>query len=177
VKKQIIDYSVVQEKMWKNTYDALKLLVDNSYYAQISFIPQWGCEEKSYWKEFCTVRLTTSRRSGHTTSVCKLAHEYFDKAIFLSPSLEISKNLNLMFRNLQRDNSDYKKITDFEILTSNGGYFFGTHNSIDKFRGIDCEAVIIDGTFSLSHQKEEDVYEILGPCMCKHPQKFFIFVQ
>jgi len=176
MKKQLIDRSLVNDKIWSNTYEALRKLVDNSYYSQLAMPPPVKYTIKAYLKEFCTIRMTTSRQSGHTTAVCKLAHEYFDSAILMSPTYEMSKRFCQFLRHVIPD-SEITKITKSELATNNGGYYFGSYKSIDIFRGISCEAVIIDGTFDLTPKKEDELYTVLEPCMSRWHQKFFIFVQ
>lgn len=134
-------------------------------------------DNAGYLKEFCTVRMCTARGSGHTTAICKVAKEYFENAIFLSPTVEMSERLNECFRSLQVDSSEFVKTNKHEIFGRNGRYLFGTYNSLDTFRGNECEAVFVDGTFMMNNKKEEDIYTILSPCMCKYSQRFFIFIQ
>lgn len=181
--KMTLDYGLLDSRIWSNTYNALKYLIDNSYYAQLAF-PKNNLHltnsldfDKGYFNEFCTVRMCTARRSGHTTALCRVAKEYFDKVIFLSPNLDMSKKLWSHFRSLP-DNCEFSKVIAGEISTNTGGrYLFGSHLALDKFRGVETEAVFVDGTFSLNAKEEEEIYSCFASCMKKYPQKFFVFVQ
>lgn len=183
MKKQLVDYSLVSGRIYQNTYEALKRLIDNSYYSQLTHINH--NDEKSYLKEFCTVRMCTSRQSGHTTAMCKIAKEYFDKVMFISPQYDMAERLNKCFQTIiytqsQKsisENSEFTKVTKNEICTKNGYYFFGSQNSLEVFKGREAEAVFIDGSFALTSNKEDDIYMALGPCMYKYPQRFFVFIQ
>ena len=183
MKKQLVDRQLLNERIWSNTCNALKCLIDNSYYAQISMPSpcspkqdKTGCLSAGYLKERCTVRMCTARQSGHSTAIFRIAREYFEKVIFLSPTLKMSERLNECFLG-KIDGLDLVKANKHEVLTRKDRYLFGTHNSLDVFRGQECEAVFVDGTFNMSVSKEDDIYTVLAPCMQNYPQRFFIFVQ
>jgi len=188
MKKEIIDASfvngrsLVEGKIYGNTYTALKCLIDGSYCTQQtlpSSLTEINYKDRlDYWKEFCTIRMATSRRSGHTTAICKIAQSYFNSAIFLSPNLDVSRFLCEAFKK-RYDVEGIKKITKNTrdtILTKDGGYFFRSYRSIDGIRGIDCEAIIIDPACLLKPKEEDKIYRDLGPCMHTYLEKFFIFV-
>ena len=86
MKKQFIDRSVVDKKIYSDTYKALELLVSSSQLSQMTMPDNQLRTSNSigYLKEFCTIRMATSRRSGHTYAAARLALEYFDSAIFKS---------------------------------------------------------------------------------------------
>ena len=179
--KQILGRELLNETIWSNTYTALKCLIDNCYYAQLTTpckpLLWFGESPVSYLNEFCTVRMCTARRSGHTTAMCKLANEYFDKVIFLSPNQEMSYRLFDYCDSLHSSSIEKSSRHKDEIVTKTGTYLFGSHNSLNNFRGMECEAVFIDGTFWLNAKKEDEIYSALTPCMKNNPQRFFIFIQ
>jgi len=76
---------------YKNTYEALKLLVNNSYYAQNKWYEKPYYDSKAFLKEFCTVKLSTARQSGHTTSALQLCNEYFEKSLYLCINQNIAE--------------------------------------------------------------------------------------
>lgn len=189
MKKQLVDRSLLQDKIGENTYNALKCLIDNCYYAQLvnplsNYSRSHIGRELGYFNEFCTVRMCTARQSGHTTAMLKIIKEYFNKAIILSPWLRMSDRLNEIFRKLypssKEEYNNYLSITKSEIMTQNEHYLFKTWggNSLDnKLRGIETEAIFVDGTFEMSKSVENIIYYVGGPCMANYPQKFFVFVQ
>lgn len=174
--KQILSRELLNEKIWSNTYTAMKCLIDNSYYAQLTFPPKFN-SNISYLKEYCTAKMCTARRSGHTTAMCLIAKEYFDKVVFLGPTYDMSENIAQCFRRLQNDNTEFIRETKNELTTKSGYYLFGSQNSLEVFKGKEIEAVFIDGTFFMTSKKEDEIYQALSPCMCKYPQRFFIFIQ
>jgi hypothetical protein len=71
----------MSDKIFQRTYQALNYLYLNSKEIQKE-IQLYNPTERhnnylTYAKEFVTVKLTTARRSGHTTAICKfvLAHQ------------------------------------------------------------------------------------------------------
>jgi hypothetical protein len=173
MKKQLVDYI-----QYQNTYEALRRLIDNSYYSQLHSSPDtsWKNGSKSYLKEFCTIRMCTSRRSGHTTAACKAAHEYFDRVMFLSPTVEMARQVKNTFMKI---NYDFASTGGSDFKTSSGEvYSFESYRSdMNFFSGRQFDAVIVDGTFDLGASKEDEIYDIFGNCMKNNPQRFFIFIQ
>jgi len=165
----------------QNTYNALKLLVNNCYYSQTTS-PQYCQSDLAASKEMYTVCLKTSRQSGHSTALAKLGVEYFNDAIFLSCNLAMAKSLkDKVQQECIKENGTaanvFPKITAQHIETLECNYYFGSINSIDSLRGISSEAILIDGTFGLSPSQKDKIYKDLLPSMINNPQKFFIFVE
>ena len=180
------------DTIYNNTYTALKLLIDNSYYSQITNPPKLnaiGGETQSAWREYCTVKLCTSRQSGHTNAMCKVAYEYFDRAILISDNKSMSERIRSIFTNVIstgcKSNVEIGvKCHEFEKHSLNvikvneyKEYFFDTTHNIDKLIGCDVEAIFIDCASFVSKNKIDSIYDYLGPCMSKYPQNFFVFVE
>jgi len=178
MKKQLIDSGLVQDKMGENTCMALRGLIDNSHYMQL-VSSNIKCDGLSYLKEFCTVRMCGPRRSGHSTAICKIAYEYFDKVAFLSYSYDMAGYLSSTFTNMLKKNScgDIIQHTIRETITASGYYMFGSQNSLEMFKGREFEAIFVECTFNLSKSKENDIYRTFGPAMGNNPQKLFAFIQ
>ena len=139
-----------------NSYTALKYLIENAYCIQTLIFRPLDSAMYNY-KEFCTIRMRSARRSGHTTAMCKVAYEYFNKVIFLCPTIGLANRLYNTFVSLYKNEDDIIQRTSGTIITKCGGYFFGSYESLDKFRGIDCEAVFIDPSCMLKPKKEEQI--------------------
>ena len=77
----------------RSTYEALTLLVNGCYFSQDRAKEMLRLPGKSFDKEFCTVKMSTARRSGHSTALAKIALEHFDKALFLAPTLSMVNHL------------------------------------------------------------------------------------
>jgi hypothetical protein len=169
------------EKVGNNTYTSLKLLIENSYYAQDWWKLGKDGVDIGFDKEYCTIKICTARRSGHSTAICKVAYEYFDKAIFMSGSLDQAKCLKNKFCTYiyEIDPDIISKNTNSVLETKNGGrYIFGLHRNLDCYCGEDCEVVFVDGTYNLNPSKEKEIYERFGPVMWdKNHKQFFVFVQ
>jgi hypothetical protein len=172
--------------MGQNTYGALKCLIDNSYYGQLSYPPSLydyrnDSSHRGYFKEFCTVKMCTARQSGHSTALCKVAWEYFDKVAFLSPNYSMAERLSSRFQksivNKDIDCKDIVRQCKSELVTKNGYYLFGSYRALERFCDYDCEAVFIDGTFEMTDTIENNIYLAFGPVMWKYSQRFFVFVE
>ena len=183
--KKILDRSILANIIGTNTYTALRCLLENSYYAQETdqsfFCGNFDKKHyKGYLNEFCTVRMCTARQSGHSTAICYIALEYFDRAILLSAAHQMSINLNRCMSNLKNKSSyvNFKNESENKLTTTTGKeYIFGTYDNLDRFQDIKTEAVFVDGTFDITPKKEDEIYDVLAPCMKHYPQRFFIFVQ
>lgn len=165
----------VRDQIYQNTYNSLKCLVDGSYYTQHLLTELTCLSSLDYWKQFCTIRFCSARQSGNTTAICKIAKDYFTKVIFLSPSYDMSHCVRDTFYRIY-GKKDVTELLSDKLLTKNDGYFFGSYGSLDVFRGIACEAVVIDPSFMLNPKQEDEIFRTLGPCMSQHPEKFFIFI-
>jgi hypothetical protein len=178
MKKQL-DSANVYNGMFINNYNALTGLINNSSQAQsLASKLEFNFNDLSYLKEFCTVKMYGSRRTGHTTAMCKVAYEYFDKVAILGFNYDMAEKLSgLFFSPLIKDDKNIIKHNKMEIITTNGYYLFGSKNSLDRFRGWEIEAVFIDVACMLKPKEEKEIYRVFAPCMCNHSQKFFVFIQ
>ena len=196
MKIKLLDFSMFEEKMWGNTYSALKSLIENCYYAQASYPFPYDdyCQHLGYYKEFCTVKMQTARRSGHTSALCKVAYEYFNKVLILTYNQDMAQRLKGVFPNATKTILPTKaklevgvefplkgygngKMRNVIRINGNQDYYFETVNNVDKLRGMEFEAIFVDCAFALSKIKENQIYESLGPCMNRYQEKFFIFVE
>ena len=175
MKKNLFRRSMVNDIIWANTYQALTGLIENCYFAQATYPPAIS-DNVGYWKEFCTVRMHTARRSGHTTSICKVAHEYFRKALILTYNLDLAQKTKKRFENINVDEARILK-TKNRVESGDSKYYFESINSFENCQGLDFEAVFVDCAFMLSKQKEDKIYNALAPSMAKYSEKFFIFVE
>ena len=181
MKKNIINLNTVQETIWNNTNQALKLMIENCYLSQVGIKGHPNINHNNYAKEFCTVRFASSRRSGHSTAIAKIALEYFNKALILSPTLDMSRHLYQYFMSeLERQNITAQKITQSKIIITEDHenmYHFGSlEQNINAFRGISLEAIIVDCAFMMSNAKEEKLYKDFIPAMSCFSEGFWIFI-
>jgi len=147
---------------YDKTYISLKYLVEVSGESQKSLIKSgsktMGMSVKQWCKEFCTIRLSASRRCGHTTAIIRLVKEKFNKVALLVPSYRMSNISNA------------KGISDKIIYLPISKY--------NDIRGMneEIEAVIVDcASWNLTKNSEEKIYETFYPFIRKD-EKFFIFV-
>lgn len=186
MKKNVISHEMFQERIWSKTYTALESLIESCYLTQLSIPPNLsgiGGETQSAWREFCTIKMTTSRRAGHTTAICKAALEHFKRAAILSYNQNMNSRTRVVFRNVVNkypiDNVITKDTSDTIEVNHDNKYFFYSIGQIDHISELkgSVEAVFVDCAFMLSKEKTDKIYDLFGSTMSEYPQNFFIFVQ
>lgn len=100
-------------------------------------------------KQFGTVKIGTSRGSGHTSCMIRLINEYFHNAMVMFPNLAISRNTNL----------PYRIGNNINICTP---------QSMDRIYGCNFDIVIVDCVSLISQSKLDQLYTITCPVM-KNP--------
>lgn len=174
----------IDRAMWNNTHIALSALVDNSILTQAKLKAQNRTDLRM--REYCTVRMCTARGSGHSWAAYKVAYEYFNSVLFLSPNLQMRDRTKARFVNLNKDEIDASKtqtsaFCDLFKTIDGSSYYFSDYGFMHvpqhNFRGINLDAVIVDGTFGLSNAKEDEIYDQFSVCMVNNPYKIFIFIQ
>jgi len=166
----------------ENTAKCLSMLIENSIYAQRE-MRDLGMSEKGFLKEACTIKLTSSRRCGHTTAIAKVIPEYFNKAILLTHRMEMAMRLNnCVVEELKREKETLlDRVTMNYVGTKDGReyHFAGySHNGfLSALRGHSCEAVVVDCASMLSQKKSEELFDVMVPSMAHNKYKFFIFIE
>lgn len=183
----------------ENTSLALHLLIENSYFAQREArkgLHSGFLSERAWANEYCTIKLCSSRRCGHSAAIAKIATEYFNHAIFLSPNSTSAVRLKEYVTKELTGGDEPRiisKITTSEICgeriddpihSYDMSYLFSGYNNgnprkdfTNKFRGLTTEAVFVDCSSFLSKSAEEAIYTALGPTMFYNDYRFFIFVE
>jgi len=106
----------------------------------------------AFAKEFCTVKLGTSRRAGHTTLINLLLKRKFPKSLVLFPNNGLAKNYKIHY-----DENDHQAVFSTE------------RSNQDKWRGIDeLNAVIIDCATFVPKQRMKKIYKSI----CAEKKRF-----
>jgi len=171
--------------IYRNNYLALELLLVNSKWTQKKIRSDYReLQEGGYLKEFCTIRMTGPRRSGHSHNIIELAMKHFDNAVFISPTKDISDRLFDLMRcyycycNSDGIKNQNKKRGTIK-MTSGSLYRFINIFQKYKLKNIETEAIFVDGFVVMENnfkEKIDDIYNIGSVCMANNPYKFFIFV-
>lgn len=143
-----------------NTYEALKLLVNNSIYAQQKYCNNSNKNIKAYLKEFCTIKLCTARQTGHTSAILRLCTEYFDKSLVLYNTIEMARKIREYYNSLYNEDIISGTITNFHSV----------------YRGYEFDAIFIDCASFVCSSKLDCIYDELGPCL-NQKEKFVILMQ
>jgi hypothetical protein len=161
------------DDVFTSTYKALELLVNVSYSCQLNQKLDY-LSPMSKDKEYCTIKMFTTRQTGHSTAICKLVFKYFKNAIFISPNINMSINLRKCFYNIVNNNIlGYKSIKTIDSF-----YNFISKNCIVPGATGRCfEAVIVDGYFDINKREESLIYKTFMTHMIRTKPYFFIFIQ
>ena len=151
--------------MKNHIYDALNILIELSREFQNSHHRiNLKINPKSWAKEFCTVKVCSSRGSGHTESIVKLIEDGMNIGCFFP-----NHRMASMFRR------DYK---DRIKKSKNGKLVFCIGSNISSLEGgqfFDLDAVAIDVPEFFSSEKIDKIYNTILPNVLEK-EFFFIFV-
>ncbi len=148
----------------ERTSQSLELLFLNSKEMQNQFA-KFNDNKLSFAKEYCTVKLTTARKSGHTTAIRNLIEKYS------IPSMIIAYNTAIMNRNFKKFSQDFNTKNNSKLI------YLSTINTFDNaIRGISIQAIFVDIFSMLNHSQIEKIYKFGLPAM-RHSDFYFFFVQ
>ena len=165
------------EIVGNRTYSALKALFNNSRDLQKDErIANLRCRDQlSFMKEFCTIKMQSTRRSGHSTAIAKLINEEQRNWAVIAPTLTMNRRIyELTFKY----NSNIKKATlDCINFENNKTVRFLSLNTLDnRLRGFEFEGIIVDCAFMLSNKQIEKLYKLGETSMRFSREQYFIFV-
>lgn len=141
--------------MRDTVYDAVKILVkisrdfQNKSQEQKSFI-----SPMSWMKEYCTVRASTSRRGGHTTTVIKLMSENDMNIGYLTKTRKMIKEFQCLYSYEMSDCGSLEFCETFDYCCGESG---------TKFRGKKfsyLDAIVVDISCMLSKVQEKEIYRL-----------------
>ena len=137
-------------------YDAVKILVKISKESQERSHAAKHCLGPMGWlKEYCTVRASTSRRTGHTTSVLKLMSENGMRIGYLTKTVTMVKEFNRLYGDFTADSGYLEFCETFNSCCGESGYKMRGR----KFPHLD--AVVVDISFMLSKVQENCIYDVV----------------
>lgn len=143
---------------------ALNCLIDISEEKQEDYRKIYRGNIKMWIKEFCTIKASAGRGSGHTTSAINTMIDRFEKSVFVTKT-HIMKNLAY-------------EIYCKKIINKSKDLFF-TISDIkgEKSIGISgLNSVFVDVASVFSQGEINLIYDRFIPCMDFNKKVFFIFV-
>jgi hypothetical protein len=191
MKKNLPEEHSLIHRICYGTYSSLKSLIESCYYSQVQWRNSAGSfpSEMAICKELCTVRVTCSRRSGHTTAIARVVPEYFNRALILTPKRIMIDILHKAFVDIYSEFTEVslnnetplfppiREVTGTKLVTEDSEYVFASIGSLKYLRQYQFEAVIIDCAFLLTDRQVDEIYHELAPSMVNFSEKFFIFVE
>jgi hypothetical protein len=169
------------------TYLALSLLVEASRESQKKFNENVGQSfyGGTQWsREFCTIKMSTSRGSGHTSAIFKMMEEFKSALVIFRDAAMF----DVFKRHICRENKSAHIFNSAKrTLTVHREYpdeqdkiiYFSTFGSVKNMligSGINIEAVMVDCSFMASKKWIDGLYNLCSPIM-NYSEKFFIFIQ
>lgn len=175
-----------------NTLHALELLVKNSQLMQRHRnydLP--ALSDKGFLKEMCTVKLCSSRRTGHSTALVKFAYRNFNGAIFVTKTAEMARRLNHLFLE-HVSKEEVVKYTHslvelipivmnpesvLEDPTTRVYHFTSVNKHYNSLREIKTDAIMVDCSSIIPQNQLDNIYETLSPCMNVNREKYIILAE
>jgi len=131
-------------------------------------------------KEFSTVKISSSRRAGHTTAIAKfiLKHKNENWAV-MSLNQNSLKNLYLKIERMGDGFICKKSSAHFKFNGKNAGtiQFMSIHDFDSQLRGLELDGIIVDCASFMNQSKIELLYRVGIECMRNKPYAFFILVE
>ena len=147
-------------------YKCAKLLAKQSKLVQKEFVINRRVDI-SHLKEFCTVKVSTARRSGHTTAIVKIALESVQKkknVLVLSHNQHMSRAI--CGQAINEVIPEMVNYTSHRLRTeSNTIWFDSRGNNYDRFKGPQIDVVLVDCATFWSPNKIDEMYKIVAPSM------------
>jgi len=126
---------------------ALAILIEASIKTRAELRAPWTTSSpKAFLDQFCTIRMSSSRRAGHSTAIIRMAATLFDNPIITAPSVSI-------VRHVEREaeatlGTRQSKITFLPIV------------NFRSQRGKECDAIFVDCAFLMSAKDTREVEEL-----------------
>ena len=147
------------------TEAALNSLVASSLFFQKKDVAILERERniESYVCNFCTIKMKTSRRSGHTTSMIWVGQEFFSNPLFVGANQGITKNIERMISSIC-EISTY----DAKNMVRNVNIIDGTSYSPD--------AIFVDEVSFLSQKNNDDILRFAVRCAKNHDKFCLVLI-
>ena len=166
--------------MEKHIYDALKILIDLSKEAQENQKQKQKYFSFKEWiNEYCTIKVCSSRRTGHTEAIRRLIFEdEMNIGYFSSNHSQVREFLRVY--NIKKKDNQKGKLVFYRSVNDDIRKVYLSSNFFD------LDAIVVDGDFYLSERKKVMLVDIslsgLLPSLYDHvPPRtkpfYFIFLQ
>jgi len=173
--------SDMSDSFCNRNFKALECLYLNSKEMQENdIIQKQKCRDQlSVAKEFCTIKMTTARRTGHSTAIAKFITKHKNNWVIITPVLKQADFLhNMTVNEIKRENLFISKENSLNIESENRKInFMSIHNFDNQLRGLELDGIIVDCASFMNPSKIDLLYRVGIECMRNKPYMFFIFVE
>lgn len=131
----------------------------------------------SYAKEYSTIKLCCTRRSGHTTAIGKLVNEFNKNWLVMSYNLHTAERVKAVILS-ENDRKILKETSSYIDFKDGTNILFSSHFAFEnEIKGRELDGIIVD-VFSMMPQKKVDLlYETGMPSMLRTKNPAFIFIE
>jgi len=127
---------------------------------------------KQFLKEVATIKISGSRRMGHTTAIVQFLIERNTPAVVLLPNHSILRNFQELYAKMASE-SRWDHLVAPEVLSYQNFEKWATGRNMGFY-----EALIVDNSSFMSESMKERIYDILsGGFFTDSKPCFVIFVQ
>ena len=152
-------------------YPILRELVNSSLKNQYKHKQNKERMSPVHWlKEFCTIKLSSSRQMGHTTASLKVMSDYFVKPLFLTTIHTTVRAAEQIFHELPLKPNYKPNIKFYNIRQA-----FEECKVIG--RGSDYDAIFVDNAYRLKDTDYKTIEEIAIRSMEKHESFCLVYLQ
>ena len=165
-------------------YLALGLLIERAKEIQNYMASSYRTENyKSFLNEFCTIKVCSARRSGHSSAIAKYAVEEMAKGkdvIILSWTMRQSDLYTNMIRQfVKEEDIELVKFTKYEFRTKSGSIILSSkgHGDFDRLRGLSCDYLLVDVACMWSKKDIKELYKVGGECLRYRKNPIIAFLE
>ena len=155
----------LRTRQQNKTEKALRLLIESNLALQwllpaISYRMTYS--ERNYVKEFCTVKMSSSRRAGHTSSILTLGQEMFVNPLFVGANSVIVKRLReFLVTNFYKDKKVAKEMVVMPGKLRGLAFPIGTGCK----KRVEYDAIFVDNYSMLTEEEENSVVDFAQICL------------
>jgi hypothetical protein len=131
----------------------------------------------AYAKEYCTIKLASSRGSGHSSAISSFLNHLTGQWLVLGPTQKQSERIHGLMRK-NNATKQCKRVTNSEIEYDDLKVVFGSMGALKNgsLNGYEFDGVIFDGAFGIRPKDLSIIYSQLMASMVYKKYMFFIFI-
>lgn len=131
-----------------------------------------GLDGKRFLNEYCTIKMSTARRAGHSHALLNIAM-LFEKPMIATPTKFMLDQLEEVWNTLWDES--WKRMA---LLSRQARFVSAESMARGTARVIDCDAILVDCAFGLSTRQREAIEDHASAVLPMHTDTFcLVYVQ